>query len=137
MGGLARALTDRSLCCYLSDLAVEEARRGQGIGKRLIEETRTAAGGSSPTPLLLSAPTAVSFYQGIKMPQADNCFLYRRGKGSGQGESGPGGHPPPPAGGDLPTPPEGPPPRHPPPAPGRAGFPAAPNFPLPPPARSA
>jgi hypothetical protein len=34
----------------------------------------------SLTTLLLSAPTAVSFYQGIKMPQADNCFLYRREK---------------------------------------------------------
>jgi ribosomal protein S18 acetylase RimI-like enzyme len=78
--GLARSLTDFCFCCYLSDLAVDKACQGQGIGKRLIEETRTAAGGASTTTLLLSAPTAVSFYQGIKMPQADNCFLYRREK---------------------------------------------------------
>ena len=67
--GFARSLTDFCFCCYLSDLAVD---------KRLIEETRAAAGGPLTTTLLLAAPTAVSFYKGIKMPQADNCFLYRR-----------------------------------------------------------
>ncbi len=76
--GFARSLTDFCFCCYLSDLAVDKACQGQGIGKRLIEETRTAAGGALTTTLLLSAPTAVSFYQGMKMPQADNCYLYRR-----------------------------------------------------------
>ncbi len=78
--GFARSLTDFCWCCYLSDLAVDEACQGQGIGKRLIEETRAAAGGALTTTLLLSAPTAMTFYQGIKMPQADNCFLYRRQK---------------------------------------------------------
>ena len=76
--GFTRSLTDFCWCCYLSDLAVDKACQGQGIGKRLIEETRTAAGGAQTTTLLLSAPTAMSFYQGIEMPQADNCFLYRR-----------------------------------------------------------
>jgi len=78
--GFARSLTDFCFACYLSDLAVDKACQGQGIGKRLIEETRTAAGGALTTTLLLSAPTAMTFYQGIKMPQADNCFLYRRQK---------------------------------------------------------
>ena len=78
--GFARSLTDFCFCCYLSDRAVDKACQGQGIGKRLIEETRTAAGGALTTTLLLSAPTAMTFYQGIKMPQADNCFLYRRQK---------------------------------------------------------
>jgi ribosomal protein S18 acetylase RimI-like enzyme len=76
--GFARSLTDFCFCCYLSDLAVDRACQGQGIGKRLIEETRTQAGGTQTTTLLLSAPTAMTFYQGIKMPHADNCFLYRR-----------------------------------------------------------
>ena len=76
--GFARSLTDFCFCCYLSDLAVDRACQGQGIGKRLIEETRRAAGGPSTTTLLLSAPTALKFYQGIKMPKAENCFLYRR-----------------------------------------------------------
>ena len=65
--GFTRSLTDFCFCCYLSDLAVDKACQGQGIGKRT-------------TTLLLSAPTALTFYQGIKMPHADNCFLYRRQK---------------------------------------------------------
>ena len=76
--GFARSLTDFCFCCYLSDLAVDKVCQGQGIGKRLIEETRQQAGGAQTTTLLLSAPTAMTFYQGIKMPHADNCFLYRR-----------------------------------------------------------
>ena len=76
--GFARSLTDFCFCCYLSDLAVDKACQGQGIGRRLIEETRAAAGGAQTTTLLLSAPTAMTFYEGIEMPQADNCFLYRR-----------------------------------------------------------
>ena len=76
--GFARSLTDFCFCCYLSDLAVDKACQGQGIGKRLIEETRQQAGGALTTTLLLSAPTAMTFYQGINMPHADNCFLYRR-----------------------------------------------------------
>ncbi len=43
--GFARSLTDFCFCCYLSDLAVDKACQGQGIGKRLIEETRVQAGG--------------------------------------------------------------------------------------------
>ena len=78
--GFARSLTDFCFCCYLSDLAVDKACQGQGIGRRLIEETRIAAGGPTTTTLLLSAPGAITFYQGIKMPQADNCFVYRRQK---------------------------------------------------------
>ena len=78
--GFARSLTDFCWCCYLSDLAVDRACQGQDIGKRLIEETRKAAGGEITTTLLLAAPGAVTFYQGIKMPQLDNCFAYRRAK---------------------------------------------------------
>lgn len=76
--GFARSLTDFCFCCYLSDLAVDRACQGQGIGRRLIEETRTAAGGPLTTTLLLSAPTAMTYYEGIRMPKAENCFLYRR-----------------------------------------------------------
>ena len=32
--GFARSLTDFCFCCYLSDLAVDKACQGQGIGKR-------------------------------------------------------------------------------------------------------
>jgi len=76
--GFARSLTDFCFCCYLSDLAVDRACQGQGIGHRLIAETRQQAGGPLTTTLLLSAPTAMSYYESINMPKADNCFLYRR-----------------------------------------------------------
>jgi ribosomal protein S18 acetylase RimI-like enzyme len=78
--GFARSLTDFCWCCYLSDLAVDKACQGRGIGKRLIEETRKAAGGEITSTLLLSAPGALTFYQGIAMPQLDNCFGYRRSR---------------------------------------------------------
>lgn len=78
--GLARSLTDFCWCCYLSDLAVDKTCQGQGIGKRLIEETRKHAGGEVTSTLLLSAPGAMTFYQGLQMPQADNCFLYKRAR---------------------------------------------------------
>src|SRR5690606_36579619 len=42
--GVSRALTDFAYCCYLSDLAVDEAYQRRGIGKRLIDETHNTAG---------------------------------------------------------------------------------------------
>lgn len=75
--GVARSLTDFSYCCYLSDLAVDKRFQGRGIGRRLIEETRKAAGPESMC-LLVSVPDAVSFYEAIGMPRAENAFLYRR-----------------------------------------------------------
>jgi len=75
--GVARSVTDHSYCCYLSDLAVDRAFQGQGIGRQLIEETRAAAGPESMC-LLLAAPDAVPFYKAIGMPQSDVAFLYPR-----------------------------------------------------------
>ena len=75
--GIARSLTDFSYCCYLSDLAVDKAYQGRGIGKRLIEETRKAAGPQSMC-LLLSAPAAMTYYEKIGMPKAENAFIYER-----------------------------------------------------------
>lgn len=75
--GVSRALTDFAYCCYLSDLAVDRAYQGHGVGKRLIAETRRLAGPESMC-LLLSAPDSISFYKAIGMPQADNAFLYKR-----------------------------------------------------------
>ena len=78
--GRLRPLADRFLLLLLpvATSRSTSACQGKGIGKRLIEETRKAAGGPATTTLLLSAPTAMTFYQGIKMPHAENCFLYRR-----------------------------------------------------------
>lgn len=75
--GAARSLTDFSYCCYLADLAVDRSYQRRGIGRRLIEETRKAAGPESMC-LLVSAPDAVPFYEAIGMPRAGNAFLFPR-----------------------------------------------------------
>lgn len=78
--GVARAVSDFAYCCYLSDLAVDAAYQGRGIGRRLIEATRDAAGPQSMC-LLLSAPGAMTYYPAIGMPKADNAFLFPRKSG--------------------------------------------------------
>jgi len=75
--GVARSLTDFSYCCYLSDLAVDRDYQGQGVGRRLIDETRRAVGPDSMV-LLLAAPKAMSYYPHIGMTKIDNAFLYPR-----------------------------------------------------------
>ncbi|MCY2985851.1 MAG: GNAT family N-acetyltransferase [Planctomycetota bacterium] len=64
--GVSRAITDFCYCTYLSDLAVDTAFQGQGIGRILIERTHEAAGRKTML-LLLSAPAAESFYPHIGM----------------------------------------------------------------------
>ena len=75
--GIARSLTDWSYATYLSDLAVDRAFAGRGIGRRLIEETRKAAGTGSML-LLVASPDAAGYYEHIGMPKSDRAFLYPR-----------------------------------------------------------
>ncbi len=75
--GISRAITDFSYCCYLSDLAVDEALQGQGIGKELIRRTHEIAGPQSML-LLLSAPKPMTYYPHIGMEKADNAFIIHR-----------------------------------------------------------
>ncbi len=75
--GVARSITDYAYCCYISDLAVDKRFQSQGIGTRLINETRAAVGPESMC-LLVSSPDALPFYRAIDMPQIENAFLYRR-----------------------------------------------------------
>ena len=75
--GIARSLTDWSYATYLSDLAVDRAVAGRGIGRRLIEETRDAAGTGSML-LLVASPDAEGYYDHIGMPRSGRAFLYPR-----------------------------------------------------------
>jgi ribosomal protein S18 acetylase RimI-like enzyme len=75
--GVSRAISDFAYCCYLSDLAVDVAYQRQGIGKRLIEETRTRAG-QRTTLILVSAPTAESYYPKIGMNHVASCWAIPR-----------------------------------------------------------
>ena len=75
--GVSRALADFSFCCYLSDLAVDEAFQKQGIGKELIRLTHEAAG-KDTTLILLAAPKAAGYYPKIGMEQFGDCFIIKR-----------------------------------------------------------
>lgn len=75
--GIARSITDQSYICYLSDLAVDRAWQGKGVGTELIKETRSLAGPECAC-LLLSAPDAEGFYERIGMPRNGRAFLYPR-----------------------------------------------------------
>lgn len=75
--GVARCVTDFAYCLYCSDLAVDTAYQGRGIGKRLLAETVSAAPGVK-TFLLLSAPKAVSFYEAAGYTRTPNAFIYHQ-----------------------------------------------------------
>jgi predicted N-acetyltransferase YhbS len=75
--GISRAITDFNYCCYLSDLAVDEAYQRQGIGKRLIEETHRSAGELTSL-VLVAAPKAETYYPHIGMKQRPSCWTLAR-----------------------------------------------------------
>jgi len=62
--GVARSVTDFEYCCYLSDLAVDEAYQKQGIGRELIRLTQSRLGAKAKL-ILLSAPNAEEYYPKI------------------------------------------------------------------------
>lgn len=75
--GVARALTDFSFCCYLSDLAVVHEYQSRGIGRTLIQRVREAI---SPRSMLLlrAAPTAMAYYPKIGFAADGNCWIIPR-----------------------------------------------------------
>ena len=75
--GLSRSLTDYSYCCYVSDLAVDKAYQGRGIGRELLRRTQELVG-DEVTVILLSAPGAMSYYPAVGFQQADNAFIVKR-----------------------------------------------------------
>jgi GNAT superfamily N-acetyltransferase len=62
--GVARSVTDFEYCCYLSDLAVDEAYQKSGIGKQLIQLTKSRLGPRANL-ILLAAPKAEDYYPKI------------------------------------------------------------------------
>ncbi|QPC48310.1 GNAT family N-acetyltransferase [Mangrovibacillus cuniculi] len=75
--GISRSVTDFVYCCYLSDLAVDEAYQKKGIGKELVRLTKEELG-EQVSLILLSAPTAMDYYPKIGMEMLDNGFAIRR-----------------------------------------------------------
>lgn len=75
--GVSRAITDFSFCTYLSDLAVDTAHQGRGIGRELIRRTHAAAG-LHTTLYLVSAPKAQTYYPHIGMTRHESCWYIPR-----------------------------------------------------------
>lgn len=75
--GVSRAITDYAFCTYLSDLAVDQAYQGRGIGRELIRQTHQAAGLKTML-ILLAAPKARTYYPHIGMKGHDSCWVIDR-----------------------------------------------------------
>jgi GNAT superfamily N-acetyltransferase len=75
--GVSRALTDYSFATYLSDLAVDEAYQGLGIGRELIHRTHEACGKSTML-VLIAAPQAETYYPHVGLLQHHSCWYLPR-----------------------------------------------------------
>ncbi|MEK4512028.1 GNAT family N-acetyltransferase [Paenibacillus sp. FSL K6-2524] len=79
MIGVARAITDFSYCCYLSDLAVDKRYQKHGIGKELVKRIQSIVGDECSM-VLLSAPGAVEYYPRLGFENSDKAFVIKRKK---------------------------------------------------------
>lgn len=75
--GIARALTDFSFCCYLSDLAVDREYQRSGIGGRLVRMVQEAIGEQAML-LLLAAPEAMEYYPKLGFQAVGNGWIIPR-----------------------------------------------------------
>lgn len=75
--GMARAMTDFSWVCYISDLAVSQAAQGLGVGKGLMDEARRQLGPCVAISLV-SVPDAAGFYERIGMKRMPDAFWFSR-----------------------------------------------------------
>jgi acetyltransferase len=71
--GIARAVTDYAYCCYLSDLAVDEAWQRRGIGQELLDTLKQALHPQCKI-ILLAAPQAVDYYPHIGFTQHPSAW---------------------------------------------------------------
>lgn len=75
--GVARSITDFTYCTYLSDLGVDAAYQGRGIGRELIARTHAAVPPTSSL-ILLAAPGARTYYPHIGMEPHPSCWIFPR-----------------------------------------------------------
>lgn len=76
--GVARSVTDFEYCCYLSDLAVDEAYQRRGIGRELIRLTQSRLGSKAKI-ILLSAPKAEGYYPRIGFDPHRSAWILSAG----------------------------------------------------------
>lgn len=77
--GLARAMSDFSYCCYLSDLAVDKEYQNKGIGHELVDEVQKQVGDECNL-VLLAAPESIDYYPKIGFDKCGHAFYIPRKK---------------------------------------------------------
>jgi predicted N-acetyltransferase YhbS len=75
--GISRTLTDFSYVAYLSDLAVDAQYQKQGIGKRLIQETKARLDQDCML-VLLAAPKAREYYGPLGFEQHPSAWTLKK-----------------------------------------------------------
>lgn len=75
--GVARSVTDFAYCCYLSDLAVDEAYQRRGIGLELMALTQDLLGPKCKL-ILLAAPAAADYYPHVGFTHHPRCWILDR-----------------------------------------------------------
>jgi len=75
--GVSRSLTDFSYVAYLSDLAVDVQYQKQGIGKQLIEKTKSDLEPECML-VLLAAPMAREYYGPLGFEQHPGAWILKK-----------------------------------------------------------
>lgn len=75
--GVARSLTDFHYACYLSDLAVDRAYQGRGVGKGLLRATQGALQRRCRV-ILVAAPDANGYYEYLGLTNNPRCWVLER-----------------------------------------------------------
>jgi len=75
--GIARALTDFSYCCYLSDIAVAQGYQRRGIGKGLVDTLREQVSDEVMV-LLIAAPQQMTYYKHLCFERNERAWYVPR-----------------------------------------------------------
>ena len=77
--GVLFSVTDFAYWLYVTDLGVDRAYTGQGIGRQLMKTAHEIAGGEKNIAVYLIAnENAVGFYEKLGMKKADDVMQYNR-----------------------------------------------------------
>lgn len=77
--GVLFGLTDFAYWLYVTDLGVDRAYTGQGIGRELMKKAHTIAGGEKDIAVYLIAnDNAIPFYEKLGMKHADDVMQYNK-----------------------------------------------------------
>ena len=77
--GILFGLTDFAYWLYVTDLGVDRAYTGQGIGRQLMKTAHEIAGGEKDIAVYLIAnENAVGFYEKLGMKKSDDVMQYNK-----------------------------------------------------------